>query len=74
MIDGTKKPKIPLKFAKLAARYNEFGYKQDFFVFAVTHQYEILGFGDGKVSALPSHSSCKQETVFKLLHNLQNPG
>ena len=27
MIDGTEKPKIPLKFAKRAARYNEFGYK-----------------------------------------------
>ena len=27
MIDGTEKPKIPLKFAKRAARYNEFDYK-----------------------------------------------
>ena len=27
MIDGTEKPKIPLKFAKRAARYNEYGYK-----------------------------------------------
>ena len=27
MIDGTEKPKIPSKFAKHAARYNEFGYK-----------------------------------------------
>ena len=27
MIDGTEKPKIPLKFAKRAARYNEFRYK-----------------------------------------------
>ena len=27
MIDGTEKPKIPLKFAKRAARSNEFGYK-----------------------------------------------
>ena len=26
MIDGTKKNKIPSKFAKRAARYNEFGY------------------------------------------------
>ena len=26
MIDGTEKPKISLKFAKRAARYNEFGY------------------------------------------------
>ena len=26
MIDGTGKPKIPLKFAKRTARYNEFGY------------------------------------------------
>ena len=26
MIDGTEKPKIPSKFAKRAARYNEFGY------------------------------------------------
>ena len=26
MIDGTEKPKIPSKFAKCAARYNEFGY------------------------------------------------
>ena len=26
MIDGTEKPKIPSKFAKHAARYNEFGY------------------------------------------------
>ena len=25
MIDGTEKPKIPQKFAKCAARYNEFG-------------------------------------------------
>ena len=25
--DGTEKPKIPLKFGKRAARYNEFGYK-----------------------------------------------
>ena len=28
MIDGTEEPKIPLKFAKLAARYNEFGYNK----------------------------------------------
>ena len=28
---GTEKPKIPLKFAKRAAGYNEFGYKQGFF-------------------------------------------
>ena len=28
MIDGTEKPKIPLKFAKCAAWYNEFGYKK----------------------------------------------
>ena len=27
MIDGTGKLKIPSKFAKRAARYNEFGYK-----------------------------------------------
>ena len=27
MIDGTEKPKIPSKFAKRAARYNEFGSK-----------------------------------------------
>ena len=27
MIDGTEKPKIPSKFAKCAAQYNEFGYK-----------------------------------------------
>ena len=27
MIDGTEKPKIPSKFAKRAAGYNEFGYK-----------------------------------------------
>ena len=27
MIDGTEKPKIPLKFAKRATRYNEFGYR-----------------------------------------------
>ena len=27
MIDGTEKPKIPLKFANHAARYNEYGYK-----------------------------------------------
>jgi len=27
MIDGTEKPKIPSKFAKRVARYNEFGYK-----------------------------------------------
>ena len=27
MIDETEKPKIPSKFAKPAARYNEFGYK-----------------------------------------------
>ena len=26
MIDGTERPKIPSKFAKSAARYNEFGY------------------------------------------------
>ena len=26
MIDGTETPKIPSKFAKRAARYNEFGY------------------------------------------------
>ena len=26
MIDGTEKPKIPSKFAKRVARYNEFGY------------------------------------------------
>ena len=26
MTDGTEKPKLPLKFAKRAARYNEFGY------------------------------------------------
>ena len=29
MIDGTEKPKIPSKFAKRAARYNEFGCKQE---------------------------------------------
>ena len=27
MIDGTEKPRIPSKFAKRAARYNEFGSK-----------------------------------------------
>ena len=27
MIDGTEEPKIPLMFAKHAARYNEYGYK-----------------------------------------------
>ena len=27
MIDGTEKPQILSKFAKRAARYNEFGYK-----------------------------------------------
>ena len=27
MIDGTEKPKIPSKFSKRAARYNEFRYK-----------------------------------------------
>ena len=27
MIDGTEKPEISSKFAKRAARYNEFGYK-----------------------------------------------
>ena len=26
MIDGTEKPKIPLNFAKRAARYKELGY------------------------------------------------
>ena len=26
MIDGTEKPKTPLKFEKHTARYNEFGY------------------------------------------------
>ena len=26
MIDGTEKPKIPSKFVKRVARYNEFGY------------------------------------------------
>ena len=31
MIDGKEKPKIPLKFAKRAAGYNEFGYKQGLF-------------------------------------------
>ena len=31
MIDGTEKPKIPLKFAQRAAGYNEFGYKKGFF-------------------------------------------
>ena len=29
MIDGTEKPKIPLKSAKHAARYNEFGYNNN---------------------------------------------
>ena len=28
MIDGTEKPKIPSKFSKRAARYNEFRYKR----------------------------------------------
>ena len=27
MIEGTEKPKIPSKFVKRVARYNEFGYK-----------------------------------------------
>ena len=27
IIDGTEKPKIPLKFAKHTARYNEFRYR-----------------------------------------------
>ena len=30
MIDGTEKAKIPSKFATLAVRYNEFGYKWQF--------------------------------------------
>ena len=30
MIDGTEKPQIPSKFAKLAARYNEFHCKLEF--------------------------------------------
>ena len=74
MINGTKKKQNSFEVCKTHSAIQQFGYKRDFFAFAVTNQNEILGFGDGKVSALLSHSSCKQETVFKLLHNLQNPG
>ena len=34
MIDGKEKPKIPSKFAKRAARYNEFGCKVFFFAYS----------------------------------------
>ena len=68
------KNKLPSQGTEVKQCNTTISYKRDFFAFAVTNQYEILGFGDGKVSALLSHSSCKQETVFKLLHNLQNPG
>ena len=69
-----QKKQNSFEVCKTHSAIQQFGYKRDFFTFAVTNQNEILGFGDGKVSALLSHSSCKQETVFKLLHNLQNPG
>ena len=36
MIDGTEKPKIPSKFAKHAARYNEFGHNKRNNKFAIT--------------------------------------
>ena len=36
MIDGTGKPKIPSKFAKHAARYNEFGHNKRNNKFAIT--------------------------------------
>ena len=50
MIDGTEKPKIPLNFAKRAARYKEFGYNWDFFgysklifIFFVLYHFMLPG-------------------------------
>ena len=41
MIDGTEKPKIPSKFSKHAARYNEFGSNIIIYYFTITSFYHI---------------------------------
>ena len=41
MIDETEKPTIPSKFAKRAARYNEFGYKELLHVYPVYSGHEF---------------------------------
>ena len=42
MIDGTEKPKIPLKFAKRTARYNEFRYNVFIAVAVSTNESHAL--------------------------------
>ena len=42
MIDGTEKPKIPSKFAKRAARYNEFRCNLYFDGNLFLYQFQIL--------------------------------
>ena len=37
MIDKTEKPKIPSKFAKRAAQYNEFGYNKYYYIILLLH-------------------------------------
>ena len=39
MIDGTEKPKIPSKFAKRAAQYNEFGYNECTFPYCLEQYF-----------------------------------
>ena len=42
MIDGTEKPKIPSKFAKRTARYNEFRYNVFIAVAVSTNESHAL--------------------------------
>ena len=43
MIDGTEKPEIPLKFAKRAARFNEFGYNTFLTINWLTIYFNVQG-------------------------------
>ena len=43
MIDGTEKPKIPLKSPKRAVRYNEFGYNDNELTHAKTSGTVTIG-------------------------------
>ena len=42
MIDGREKAKIPSKFAKRAAQYNEFGYKTKLKTYLFTNFFDLF--------------------------------
>ena len=64
MIDGTEKPKIPSKFSKHAARYNEFGSKPTYSVEMRGNQ-AIAGRECKKGEPKASHTDSKRLFVLK---------